>query len=1506
MNVNIRIKDLSDTEARLQNITRFDVQQEDALKEADCPRYYSDYDDCIWHNSIAYAPDNEKTRQVIRKVESCITHPKKDKNEKLEWKGFKDEQAIELYLAKGNTTSKIEAAIIFVEGLGLGATTGSDGMVSYKIRLRRKGTLAETQLLFPKFQSPGPDWNHRDDYFTFGFITLQLCIDKAVVELLTGQNVTQKISLQPFPYPFYYRMNFQEFYLTALPLMIVISFVFMVPSIMRSVVSEKETGIRELLKLNGVSGWVQWLGWMLDSLLVLMISVTCVVVLLFVETGVGSTFQYTDPTIFWLNLMLYVISTTSFCLFISSIFTKPLGARWSNIGVPISESDSLCLGHVILVFLISTFLYMFLTLYLENVLPSKFGLRKPWYFIFQPKTYFKIIEKRKKRRSNEQIGLLERISYSRSDDENGPGFEKEPSYVHAVVDIQNLRKDFGEHKVAVDGMSMKIYDGEIFALLGHNGAGKTTTISMLTGMYAPTGGTAIVNGYDITTELDMARDHLGFCPQHNMLFDKLTVSEHLRFFGQLKGLSASAASRETMTFLRKLQLVHKANALSITLTFGEKRKLSVGIALIGGNQIAILDEPTRLDVVYTETEMKGRQTILLITHSMIEADTLGDRIGIMASGKLHCCGSPLFLKKFYGTGYTLKLSVTENADDHKILPFIQNHIPDASMKFEHSRRSPMMFVKLPTAIATTSTLSDMFTKLFEHKDQLGITKVGLFLTTMDDVFIRVGELTNYVNSSHDVTTKKHTTKMNRVVGLKLAMEHFRALLLKKWIYTYRGWKMVVIGFLFSALFLSLSNLPTWVQENETTPISKPALKMTLDSYKDPITLLSSTDLELSFKFFNVVGSSFNHVPKNATLDQALLDVASSNLGDYREKYIVAFDANASNINALFNTIPNHAAPLAINLASNMLLKTLEPNKTHLLGIFVTSHPMETKENNPNDYGRFHILHIDVTSDILIYIPVLLIVLLTTSFVVFPVEEKICKSKQLQMMTGVSPLTYWYSSFLLDFLFVFLIVLVMTICFPILLSSQIYENEAAYEGAGVFFLILLVYGFAAVPFSYLISLYPTTASGGFLLVFTIHFISGIILHMALFILEQLYPTDLWVSGIKLIGQLFPTFGVVLSTFTLVKVMSENTRCNILKDDINYLHCDPANAPEYNAECCKNCEQIMGVTCFTPEPYMSWSRESNLLRERSRIQPGIGQEVFIMVMMGLVYQVILMLLEYRVFKRFFVKKNLNFEDNVTDDDVRGEAERVAALVKNEKVNEDALVVENLSKRFGTFDAVSKLNFGVHHGECFGLVGVAGAGKSTTFRILTGDETMTFGNAHAFTKTLEKDGQEFVSNIGYCPQFDGIIGVLTGREMLQLYGRLRGVPAEVVGTEADKWLQRVGLSDSANQQCKTYSGGMKRRLSVSMALIGDPALLILDAPTSGVDPVARRRLWDLLRSLQDSGQSIILTSQSMEECEALCSRLGILINGKLECLGSVQHLKHKFAQGYSLSLKLKPFVP
>uniref|UniRef100_S4RNN9 ABC transporter domain-containing protein n=1 Tax=Petromyzon marinus TaxID=7757 RepID=S4RNN9_PETMA len=222
-----------------------------------------------------------------------------------------------------------------------------------------------------------------------------------------------------------------------------------------------------------------------------------------------------------------------------------------------------------------------------------------------------------------------------------------------------------------------------------------------------------------------------------------------------------------------------------------------------------------------------------------------------------------------------------------------------------------------------------------------------------------------------------------------------------------------------------------------------------------------------------------------------------------------------------------------------------------------------------------------------------------------------------------------------------------------------------------------------------------------------------------------------------------------------------------------------------------------------------------------------------------------------------------------------------------------------------AVDRLCVGVRPGECFGLLGVNGAGKTTTFKMLTGDASVTGGEAFLNGHSVLRDQHKVQQTIGYCPQFDALFDELTAREHLELYTRLRGIPwrDEKRVRQVVNWaLQKLGLTSYADKPAGTYSGGNKRKLSTAIALIGYPPLIFLDEPTTGMDPKARRFLWNLILDIIKTGRSVVLTSHSMEECEALCTRLAIMVNGHFKCLGSIQHLKNRFGDGYMITIRTR----
>ncbi|XP_008487637.1 ATP-binding cassette sub-family A member 1-like [Diaphorina citri] len=230
--------------------------------------------------------------------------------------------------------------------------------------------------------------------------------------------------------------------------------------------------------------------------------------------------------------------------------------------------------------------------------------------------------------------------------------------------IQNLSKRFPNGKLAVNGLNVNFYEDQITSFLGHNGAGKTTTISMLMGMLPVSSGTAKIYNHDIRTDMTTIRRSLGVCPQYNALFDKLTVEEHMWFYSQLKQVPKDLAQLEISNMIVDLGIPHKRTSLANTLSGGMQRKLSVAMAFIGGSRTVILDEPTSGVDPYSRRSIwellikykKGR-TVILTTHYMDEADLLGDRIAIIAAGKLQCCGSSVFLKNSFARGYYLSLDM---------------------------------------------------------------------------------------------------------------------------------------------------------------------------------------------------------------------------------------------------------------------------------------------------------------------------------------------------------------------------------------------------------------------------------------------------------------------------------------------------------------------------------------------------------------------------------------------------------------------------------------------------------------------------------------------------------------------------------------------------------------------------------------------------------------------------------------------------------------------------------
>ena len=289
----------------------------------------------------------------------------------------------------------------------------------------------------------------------------------------------------------------------------------------------------------------------------------------------------------------------------------------------------------------------------------------------------------------------------------------------------------------------------------------------------------------------------------------------------------------------------------------------------------------------------------------------------------------------------------------------------------------------------------------------------------------------------------------------------------------------------------------------------------------------------------------------------------------------------------------------------------------------------------------------------------------------------------------------------------------------------------------------------------------------------------------------------------------------------------------------------------------------------------------------------------------------------------------DDDDPDEDEGVRAERRVALAPDAP-RTHSLTTRRLEKRYpkrggGHVRAVNGVSFAVREGECFGLLGVNGAGKTSTFKMLSGHFPPSAGDAivtprpsqsvaasspaAAAAAAAAPPSESFSiltqlarvrQHVGYCPQYDALQGTMTAREHLAFFGTLRGLSRAAANDAASALIRRLGLEKYADVPAAGYSGGTKRKLSVAIALVGDPAVVLLDEPSTGMDPKSRRRLWRALATAS-RGRCLVLTSHSMEECEALCARVGIMVAGKMRCLGDVQALKSAYGEGYTLDLRV-----
>ncbi|CAD8079917.1 unnamed protein product [Paramecium sonneborni] len=285
------------------------------------------------------------------------------------------------------------------------------------------------------------------------------------------------------------------------------------------------------------------------------------------------------------------------------------------------------------------------------------------------------------------------------------------------------------------------------------------------------------------------------------------------------------------------------------------------------------------------------------------------------------------------------------------------------------------------------------------------------------------------------------------------------------------------------------------------------------------------------------------------------------------------------------------------------------------------------------------------------------------------------------------------------------------------------------------------------------------------------------------------------------------------------------------------------------------------------------------------------IIILFLQGIAYFAITLLLDNR---QLLAANNSGSENQISDKDVLAEESRVLDLRC-----QDRIIARKISKIYSNgFSAVKGTSFGVEPGQIFGLLGPNGAGKSTTFNMITSRLKPSSGNIYLEQVEIKKGMGDIYQNVGICPQFDSLYDIVSVRKHLQLWGYLKGLKGIELEESILYFLKVMQLENYENSLAGQLSGGNKRKLCVALALMGGTNMQFFDEPSSGVDPIARRFLWNAIQQgVKLRQSSVILTTHTMDEAESLCNKIAIQVNGSFACIGSVQHLKQKYGEGYRI---------
>ncbi|ORX85647.1 P-loop containing nucleoside triphosphate hydrolase protein [Anaeromyces robustus] len=1363
------------------------------------------------------------------------------------------------------------------------------------------------------------------DKYLAVFSPIQTAVDQAIIRLKTNDNTFTmkhsfgKLGKAPSKYSSGESGNNNGLY---------IGLLFMMPMsiIVMNIVKEKEDKIKDGLLMAGVHPTLFWLSWIILYVVIIFITVAIIIVFYVVT----KTYSFINPIIFFIALFLYGISCICASFVFTTFFNKTKTAGTTIILFVLffsflnflNSTLSVGIRKIISIFLspvsIGSFIYeaenmrsRLINLNFNNLFSSNPGffllmllVNIAIYFIIAVYLDTLSVKEFSSKKAINELKSEDNVNYQRDiqEDFNARNNEKCRVEVNEVYKIFN-KKDKSNKKskknrfLAVNDVSFKVYQNEIFAILGHNGAGKTTLINIMVGLLNASKGDVYFDGMNISSNKNKTkiREKFGVCAQTNIIYDQLTVEDHINFYAGLKGVTVDVDE-----ILREIDLVGKKNTKASKLSGGQKRKLCIGMALIGNPQYIFLDEPTtgldplsRRKIWELLSKHKEGKVIFLTTHYMDEADILADRKLILNKGKIRCLGTSLYLKNHFNMSYNLDI---ETKDKDYVNKLVQSYLPEATYIENPENSINNNEVQCHTWKLPLNTSSRFSSLLNELENQSGsnklIQKFALSMPTLEELFIRLEDdsIDNEDQNNRDIDGNKHILDMNddKLPKLKPIEKPSKLSILINLIKYRLKIFLKDKGFAFNSILT-----PVIVTGVMLFLYSKLINQLTNQTYNAKELSASSI---YSDTIINIDSQSNIKLPMSGvkTSSLSLNEIKDPQYGE--DYYLSSINVQNMNNNYYFSTNYNdtmtHSVPATINAISNSVLESKNVNGK----IIMKSYPYEVK--------------INITSIILLslcgFFISYSIVSCLSKFGSLAVRERVNQLLQQLQLNGVSRMNYWLSSFITDnslFLLTALLIILVGIAVKF---EPLYDLKVLVVMA----IGILIWSIPSMIYQYVLSFLFKKEDTAFSMLGIVNMYSILIGYIVGLVIDQALGNNVVENLILgkglcsmtsilfniLFTILFPPYGLLVILNSLFNIKMYNVMINYDMSFSNIFKFTNGITPIL-ITLIVIAFIYFGLLIFIDKKVNQTNKSDiheiprDILRSHEQKLREGDSDVYQEFEYIKNHEKELPVSVYHLSKEY--KANVSNLDKEKKEEIEN---RHPDFVKFGDIHK-SLITEKLVKT-----AVEDVSFGVRNHECFGLLGPNGAGKSTTLNTITSTIPQTTGKIcfDGIETHLARLGE---ISMGYCPQNDILWKELTLREHIEFFLSIRGYKGNDVKEYATQYINAAGLEDHQNKRVDDLSGGTKRKLSILIAICGYPKRILLDEPTAGMDPSTRRLVWNIIEKTKVMNDSaLIMTTHSMEEAENLCDRLAILVNGRLTCIGSPEHLKMKYGDSYVLELQSK----